>query len=153
MNYQKFEPYINGKKIGIIKVNWDAYKTKYLTNKFASIVTAISLENYIFKNISDQLFDNKKIITKKNIDKEIKEKFLFVEKTLTKLENNDLKNNIIDFYKKSKNIEKEFNPSNEYSTFYTEEEIENKKRNILTNLNSAIHIIETTSTLKYQEID
>lgn len=147
MEYKKFEPYINGKKIGTINVNWNTCLKKYASGVLVAFMTISSLSGCSFgKNVQVQ----EEIVETKlefdNLEDELYEKEYFVNAVLQELHedgNQPLINQIMEIYKEMKNIEYDIDPINEYSAFYTEEEKLEKKYQIKSCLTTMINMIES----------
>ena len=58
---KKFEPYVDGKKIGTINASWSTLRNKYVAGALSAVMTVMSLTGCSIKN-------NKNIVNKTPIE-------------------------------------------------------------------------------------
>lgn len=147
-NLKKYEMYTNNKKIGVLKVFSNCYK-RAVSMSIAGIIAVSTLSGCSFMKTNNITSYE---ISFDNIDDEIAKKYDFIESCLNNIEVEQLNNMILEPYKKAKSIEFDLDPnSNEYYSFYTEEDINVKKRNLVSNLDASIYIIEKYTGRRFSE--
>lgn len=152
-NWKKYEMYTDKIRTGILNVNTSVYK-KAVSLSVAGIIAVTTLSGcslskpskniVIENNITEVSFDN--------LDTEIETKFNFIDDCLNSISSYPLQQMILTPYKEAKNIEFDLDvENNEYAMFYTEEEINIKKANIISHLDNSISIIERYTNRNFKE--
>jgi len=164
---KKFEPYVDGKKIGTINASWSTLRNKYVAGALSAVMTVMSLTGCSIKN-------NKNIVNKTPIEitvnnemselelnQAIEEKSYFVNQVLNELQMNYTKdgntialsfyNRLLEQYKEYASIEYNIDPSNEneYAEVITFSSLKTEKQKMLNILNSIINEIERETNWRY----
>ena len=140
-------------RTGILNVNSPVYK-KAVSLSVAGIIAVTTLTGCsLTKTTKNEVIEtNITEVTFNDLDTEIETKFNFIDDCLDSISSYPLQRLILTPYKEAKNIEFDLDvENNEYAMFYTEEEINVKKANIISQLDNSISIIERYTSRNFQE--
>ena len=153
-NWKKYEMYTDKIRTGILNVNTSAYK-KAVSLSVAGIIAVTTLTGCsLTKSTKNTVIETKITeVTFDDLDTEIETKFNFIDDCLnSSISSYPLQQMILTPYKEAKNIEFDLNAeNNEYAMFYTEDELNVKKTNIISHLDNSISIIERYTSRNFNE--